>query len=295
MTLIPGFTDHAADLDGQRIAWSRGGEGPPVLLLHGFPQMRAMWRDIAPALARDFTVIAADLRGYGDSGKPDGVEAMSFRRMAEDQRRLMAHLGFPRFHLVGHDRGGRTAHRLALDAPEAVASLTVMDIVPTRTVLDDLTAQVAHAYYHWFFLSQPAPFPETLIGHDPDHYFETCLAGWGGDGLDAFDPQALFAYRQCWRWSDTIAAMCNDYRAAIQIDVLHDAADLDRQVACPALVLHGADGIMARAFDVPATWADRLADLRAEAMPGGHFFPDTHPEETAFTLSRFLKSVAAEG
>ncbi len=292
MSVLPGFTDHSAEVNGQTIAYSRAGDGPPMLLLHGFPQTRAMWRGVAPALAARFTVIAADLRGYGASSKPEGVAAYTFRQMAADQRRLMQALGFEAFHLVGHDRGARTAHRLALDAPGAVQSLTLMDIVPTHHLLAHLGKEVAAAYYHWFFLAQPAPFPETLIGHDPDHFFETCLTGWGGATLEDFDPEALYAYRQSWRWPDTIAAMCNDYRAALAQDFDHDAADLGRRVGCPALVLYGVDGAMARHYDVPATWADRLDDMRARSMPGGHFFVDLHPEETAEALLDFLAAQA---
>lgn len=288
MSILPGFTDHTAEVNGETVAYSRAGDGPPVLLLHGFPQTRAMWRGIAPMLAERFTVIAADLRGYGESSKPQGVQSYSFRNMAADQSALMAALGFDRFHLVGHDRGARTAHRLALDTPKPVASLTLMDIVPTHLLLDDLHKDVARAYYHWFFLAQPAPFPETMIAHDPDWYYESCLLGWGGAELDDFDPEALFAYRQSWRWPDTIAAMCNDYRAALQYDFAHDAADLGRRVTCPALVLYGSDGAMAKHYDVPSTWADRLDDMRAIAMPGGHFFPDLHPDDTARALLGFL-------
>lgn len=293
MSVLPGFTDHSAEVNGQTIAYSRAGDGPPMLLLHGFPQTRAMWRGVAPALAARFTVIAADLRGYGASSKPEGVAAYTFRQMAADQRRLMQTLGFEHFHLVGHDRGARTAHRLALDAPPgAVLSLTLMDIVPTHHLLSHLGREVAAAYYHWFFLAQPAPFPETLIGHDPDHFFETCLTGWGGATLEDFQPEALYAYRQSWRWPDTIAAMCNDYRAALAHDFSHDAADLGRRVACPALVLYGVDGAMARHYDVPATWAERLDDMRARAIPGGHFFVDLHPDETAEALLDFLPKPA---
>ena len=288
MSALPGFTDHLADVNGQTIAYSRAGSGPPVLLLHGFPQTRAMWHGIAPQLSNSFTVIASDLRGYGESSKPDGVDAYSFRNMASDQRSLMQSLGFEQFHLVGHDRGARTSHRLALDAPKALFSLTLMDIVPTHLLLDDLQKDVAKAYYHWFFLAQPTPFPETLIGHDPDWYFERCLTGWDNADLEEFDPEALYSYRQSWRWSDTITAMCNDYRAAVSIDFKHDAADLSRKVACPSLVLFGVDGAMANQYDVPSTWADRLSDMRARALPGGHFFPDLHPQETAEVLGDFL-------
>lgn len=278
-----------AQVNGQSIAYTLTGNGAPVLLLHGFPQTQAMWHAIAPILAKDFTVITADLRGYGDSSKPAHLEDMSFRHMAADQIALMRHLGHDRFHLVGHDRGGRTAHRLALDAPQAVLSLTLMDIVPTHLLLSDLTQEVARAYYHWFFLAQPAPFPETLIGHDPDAYFESCLAGWGG-GLDGFDPTAHAAYRTAWRDADCIRTMCNDYRAAIDVDFALDAQDLGRKIDVPALVLFGADGVMGKAYDVPQTWTDRLADIQSAAIPGGHFFPDIEPDKTAQALLEFLQS-----
>jgi haloacetate dehalogenase len=249
---------------------------------------RAMWRRVAPDLARQFTVIAADLRGYGDSSRPDGVDSYAFREMAADMTALMTHLGHDRFHLVGHDRGARTAHRLALDAPSRLHSLTLMDIAPTHTLLADLQREVAQAYYHWFFLAQPAPFPETLIGHDPDHFYQSCLTRWDRGALDAFDAAALAAYRASWRRPQTIRAMCDDYRAALTVDFAHDAADLGTQVACPALVLYGAEGAMARAYDMGAIWADKLADARVQAMPGGHFFVDLEPRATLDALLGFL-------
>lgn len=276
------------DVNGQTIAFDIRGDGPPVLLLHGFPQTRAMWGAIARDLAQDLTVVCADLRGYGDSSKPAEMAAMSFRNMGTDMNRLMQGLGFSRFHLVGHDRGARTAHRMALDFPEALQSVTLMDIVPTHHLLSTITTRVARAYYHWFFLAQPAPFPETMIAHDPDTYFERCLLGFGKARLSDFDALQLDAYRKSWRDPDSIRAMCNDYRAAIDVDFADDAADLLRQVACPALVLYGRDGAMAQAMDVPATWADRLAEGRHAAMPGGHFFPDQFPNETAAALRAFI-------
>ncbi|MEX0338109.1 MAG: alpha/beta fold hydrolase [Arenibacterium sp.] len=292
MSVIPGFSDGMAEVNGQTIAYSTGGDGPPVLLLHGFPQMRAMWHGIAPVLAENFTVIAADLRGYGDSSKPAGTAAYAFREMATDQVALMQSLGHGAFHLVGHDRGARVAHRLALDHEAAVRSLTLMDIIPTHLLLSDLKTPVAKAYYHWFFLAQPTPFPETMIGMDPDYYFESCLTAWDEGEIEDFDAEALFAYRQSWRWPDCIHAMCNCYRAAIEIDVIHDGIDLMRKVPCPALVMYGSDGAMSKHYDVAATWADRLADMRALPMPGGHFFPDLHPKETAAAVLGFLRSVA---
>lgn len=285
---IPGFTPARATPGGTQIAYERGGSGPPLLLLHGFPQTRAMWAEVAPALARDFTVICPDLRGYGESAKPKGLENYSFRAMAQDMRALMQDLGFETFHLVGHDRGARTAHRLALDAPGAVRSLVVMDIVPTHLLLSELTYKVAKAYYHWFYMAQPEPFPERMIAADPEAYYTSCLLGFGKATLDDFAPAQLAAYRAAWSDPDCRRAMCDDYRAAIEIDLHDDAQDLARRVTCPALVLYGADGAMARAYDVPATWADRLSDMRAEAIPGGHFFIDQSPGETVRALRAFL-------
>ena len=270
------------------IAYNVEGSGPPPLLLHGFPQTRAMWSTIAPLLAKHFTVVTADLRGYGASSKPDGVSAYSFRAMGGDMLELMAHLGHERFALVGHDRGARTAHRMALDAPARLTKIALLDIVPTHLLLSELTPQVAKGYYHWFFLAQPAPFPETLISHDPDHYFESCLTGWGSNVLSDFAPDQLSAYRASWRNLETITAMCNDYRAALEIDFALDEADLGRQLDIPALILFGADGPMAKAYDVLGTWQDRFSNVTGKGMPGGHFFPDTAPEETAGALLSFL-------
>ncbi len=285
---IPGFEGRTACPAGVDIGYSIGGVGPPLLLLHGFPQTRAMWTRIAPDLARSHTVICPDLRGYGASGKPADAADCTFREMARDQLGLMAALGHAHFAVAGHDRGGRVAHRLALDAAGAVARLCVMDIVPTHTVLEPLRREVAAAYWHWFFLAQPAPFPETLIGHDPDAFFEACLLGWGGARLGEFDAGQLDAYRAAWRDPDTIRGMCNDYRAALAHDFADDAADLGTRVACPTLVLYGASGAMARNFDVPATWAAKCTDMQAGAIPGGHFFPDTAPEATAAALAAFF-------
>lgn len=286
--MFNGFDRATVLANGQRIQYVTAGTGPAVLLLHGFPQTHAMWHAVAPELAEEYTVVASDLRGYGQSSKPEATEAYSFREMANDQIALMAALGHKHFHVVGHDRGGRVAHRMALDHPDAVASLTVMDIVPTHHLLDKLSKKVAAAYYHWFFLAQPYPFPERMIGHDPDTYFESCLLGWGAAQLGDFDPDALAAYRKAWRDPETIRGMCADYRAALEIDFAHDTADLARQVAAPALVLYGAQGAMARAYDIPQTWAPRLSEMETAAIPGGHFFVDQSPGETLSALKAFL-------
>ena len=274
------------------IAHDVRGAGPPVLLLHGFPQTRALWDDIAADLAADFTCVTADLRGYGASPKPDEAGgAYAFREMAADMTALMTRLGFDRFHLVGHDRGARVAHRLALDAPGRVASLTVMDIVPTRHLLENWTRELALAYWHWTLLPQPAPFPERLIGADPDAFFETCLLGWGG--ADPSDFARLETYRAAWRDADAIRGMCADYRAAVGIDLQHDRADAGRRVDCPALVVWGETGVMARLCDVGATWADYLSDYRTATVAGGHFFVDTNPGGTLAVLRPFLEAQAA--
>ncbi len=277
--------------ENQIIAYEVAGNGPPLLLLHGFPQTRAMWRPLIPALSGQYTVVMADLRGYGDSSKPATMPEMSFRLMAQDMVSLMTSLGFDSFHAVGHDRGARTVHRMALDHPQAVQSLTLMDIVPTEHLLSNMTAEIAKAYYHWLFLAQPYPFPETMIGHDPDAYFERCLLGFGKASLDDFNSDLLAIYRNVWRDPECIRAMCHDYRAAIEVDWAHDNADLNRSVTCPALVLYGKDGAMARLLDVPGTWADRLRDMQHAAIEGGHFFPDQSPKATADALLGFLNSL----
>ncbi len=269
------------------------GAGPPVLLLHGFPQTRAMWDEIGSGLARDFTVVTADLRGYGASSKPDAatdLSTYSFRAMGADMLALMSSLGFERFHLVGHDRGARAAHRMSLDAPKSLLSLTLMDIVPTHTLLQNWSSQVSAAYFHWSFLAQPVPFAERMIEADPDHFYEACLLGWGGATLDQF--AKLDAYRAAWRDPAMIAATTSDYRATLAVDVHHDAADLGRRFEGPALVLYGAQGAMAGLFDVPATWEAWLSKMTAEAIPGGHFFPDQSARETLSALRRFLSAIS---
>ena len=289
--MFDGFKRARAQLGEVAINYVVGGAGPPVLLLHGFPQNLAMWAKIAPALAERFTLVCADLRGYGDSSKPKCLPDRSnyaFRAMAADQLALMKSLGFDRFHLVGHDRGGRTAHRLALDHPAAVRTLTVMDIVPTYRLFGDMNRVLGLAYWHWLFLAQPEPFPETMIAGNPDAFYETCLAGWGAARVGEFDAEQLADYRRCWRDPAMIHGSCSDYRAAASIDLEHDAADLSTKIACPTLVLYGTQGLMAKHFDVPATWRERCADVRGQAMPGGHFFPDTAAAETAKALVGFL-------
>jgi len=273
------------------INYAKAGSGEPVLLLHGFPQNLALWAKVAPALAGRFTVVCADLRGYGDSSKPKCAPDRanySFRAMANDQVALMRALGFGRFRVVGHDRGGRTGHRMALDHPETVRSLAVLDIVPTYAMFMETNRHIAGAYWHWYFLSQPEPLPERMIGCDPDFFYETCLVGWGAAKLADFDAEMLAAYRSAWRDPAMIHGSCSDYRAAATIDLEHDAADIDRKVACPTLALWGEHGAMHRCFDIAAAWRKRCANLSTATLPGGHFFIDLLPAETAKILTEFL-------
>ena len=286
-----GFNVHKFEHAGPEIFYRIGGQGDPILLLHGFPQTHAMWAEIAPRLAQNYTVICADLRGYGASAKPRGSENYSFRAMGSDQLALMSHLGFEKFHLMGHDRGARVSHRLALDAPERIKSLTVMDIVPTHFLLNELNKEVARDYYHWLFLAQPEPFPETLIAANPNYYYEKSLLGWGAAELSNFAAEQLSAYRLAWNNPETIRAMCDDYRAAIDFDFAIDQADLSKRVAAPTLVMWGAEGAMAKSYNMAAVWREKLTDMHTCVMPGGHFFPDISGALTADELLGFLSSI----
>ena len=291
--MFENFNSHNIRIGGVTISAVSGGSGPPVLLLHGYPQCKALWARIAPRLAESHTVVAADLRGYGDSSKPEnqpGNATYSFRTMGGDMFGLMTALGHERFHLAGHDRGGRTAYRMALDQPERILSLAVLDIAPTFEMFMATNRLIAGAYWHWYFLSQPEPFPERLIGNDPDFFYETCLLGWGKTRLEDFDAGMLAEYRRCWRDKGMHHGSCSDYRAAATIDLEHDTADQGRKIGCPALAFWGEHGIMHKLFDMKAVWRERFANMQTATLPGGHFFLDQYPEETAARILTFLKS-----
>lgn len=287
--MLDGFTPHRVDTGEVEIAAWVAGAGPPLLLLHGYPQTHVMWHRVAPRLAERLTVVCADLRGYGASGKPPddpGHLAYAKRTMAADQVRLMRSLGFARFHVAGHDRGGRVTHRMALDHPDALLSVAVLDIVPTLETFRRMTAALALDYYHWLFLAQPAPLPERLIGADPVSYLHRRLGGWGGPGLEIFAPEALAAYAAAFADPAMIAASCADYRAAASIDLAHDEADLDRRIEAPLLVMWGTRAVMHRHFDVPATWRERARVVVALPVEAGHYLAEEQPGIVADALLR---------
>jgi len=289
--VFDGFERLRVETGGATINLVRGGSGPPVLLLHGYPQTHAMWHAVAPRLAEDFTVAAVDLRGYGDSSKPFGDEdhaTYSKRALAADQIEVMESLGFRSFAVVGHDRGGRVGHRMALDHPDRVTRLAVLDIVPTRHVYATVGKDLATAYYHWFFFIQPYDLPETLIGADPGYYLRKKLGGWG-TSLDTFAPEALAEYERCFDPA-TIHASCEDYRAAASIDLVHDESDWNegRKVACPLLALWGGQGVMERLYDVREVWRGYADEVNGEPLDAGHFLAEERPEETSRELTSFL-------
>jgi len=288
--MFDGFETHTVQTSGAAIRLRKGGRGPPVLLLHGYPQTHAMWHKVAPGLARDFTIVAADLRGYGDSAKPPGGnnhEGYSKRAMAADQVEIMSVLGFDRFAVVGHDRGGRVGHRMALDHPEHVERLAVLDIVPTWKIFAETDKEIATDYYHWFFLIQAYDFPERLIGADPEYYLRTKM-GKFSTSSDVFTPDAMAEYLRCFSDPAAIHASCEDYRAAATIDLAHDEADLSRRLECPVLALWGAKGAMEKNYDVLAAWRERALNVSGMAVPSGHYLPEEAPEETEAEIARFL-------
>ena len=304
--------------DGEAALHVRTGgraDAPPLLLLHGFPQSHALWHRVAQRLAGDFRLVIPDLRGYGRSAKPDPGD-YGKRAMAADMLALMRALGHERFLVAGHDRGGRVAHRLALDAPEAVRKLCVIDIVPTLTMYERTDQAFATAYYHWFFLIQPAPLPERLIGADPRWYLHRTLGGWGspadphdadapaprggasalgrpggGRRLAHIEPEALADYEAGFCTPEGVHAACEDYRAAAGIDLEHDRASRDsgQRVACDLHVLWGARGVIARLFDPLADWRAACdGRVSGRALDAGHFIPEEQPEATAAELAGFF-------
>lgn len=290
--MFEGFDRRCIDAGEVEINTLVAGDGPPLLLLHGYPQSHVMWRKVAPALAERFTVVVTDLRGYGDSGKPPGDEAhenYSKRRMAADQVNVMAALGFEEFQVAGHDRGGRVTHRMCLDHSARIRRACVMDIVPTHTIFANLNKDVAYGYYHWLFLSQPYDLPERLIGADPDYYLQRKLGHWSA-GMEGFEEEAMAEYLRCFSDPATIHASCEDYRAAITIDLEHDEADLGSRIDCPLLVLWGAKALMHKCYDVLDTWRSKAINPAGCALDYGHFLPEEAPEETLREMLAFFRA-----
>lgn len=271
------------------------GKRPVLMLLHGFPQTHVMWHRVAQALSPEFDLVMPDLRGYGDSAKPAGEPDhanYSKRSMAQDIVALADHLGVDRFGLCGHDRGARVAHRLALDHPERVERLCVMDIAPTLDMYNATNFEFAQAYYHWFHLTQPAPLPEGMIGGNPLPYLHRKLGGWGTGGLAHLEGQALAEYERCFCRPETIHAMCEDYRAAASIDLQHDreSRSSEQRVSCDTLVVWGAKGVVHRMFDPMALWrAQCSATVSGRVLDCGHFIPEEKPEASAQVLRDFFK------
>lgn len=268
-----------------------GGNGPALLLLHGYPQTHAMWHKVAPALAERFTVIAADLRGYGDSSKPAGDEAhlrYSKRALAHDLLEAMERLGFERFAVAGHDRGGRVGHRMALDHPQRVDRLAVLDIAPTHGMYTTADMEFARAYYHWFFLIQPFDLPERMIGADPEYFLRRKLGQWGRD-VGAFIPAAIAEYLRCFT-PETIHASCEDYRASATVDLEHDETSIEagQKIVCPVLALWGEQGFVGHKYDVIAEWRKWADDVRGSALPCGHYLAEEAPQETLAALLDFF-------
>jgi haloacetate dehalogenase len=289
--MFEGFARKRIKTSGAEIALVQGGAGSPMLLLHGYPQNHVIWHKVAPRLAQDFTLVIPDLRGYGDSSKPvTDADHLPYskRAMALDMVEVMSTLGFDRFDIVGHDRGGRVTYRLALDHPKRVRRAAVLDIIPTIEQFERADRYAARAFYHWYFLAQPAPFPETLIGKDPDYFFEHVMQSLRGS--DTFNPEAMEAYRKSFRDPEVIHSSCEDYRAGFTCDCKFDEADraAGRKITVPLLALWGARGRRgASLLDIWKLWA---TDVRGEGLDCGHFIPEEAPDAlTQHLLSFFVE------
>lgn len=290
-TFLEGFEVVKARLPGIEINFASAGSGPPLLLLHGHPQTHIVWRKVAPLfVAAGYHVIAPDLRGYGDSEAPPSDPShlpYSKRVMAQDQIALMAHLGYDRFSVVGHDRGGRVAHRLALDFPDAVKHLVLLDIAPTHTMYAQTNQEFATRYFWWFFLIQPDGFPERMIGSDPEYFLRRHIGGQVKVG-GAVNEDAMAEYLRCYRRPATLHAICEDYRAAAGIDLEHDEADQESRVQAPILAVWGQRSVVGELYDVKATWQEKGTHVSGLSLPCGHAIPEEAPEDLAEAVLPFL-------
>jgi len=295
--VFDGFEVFDVDVDGVRIHGRRGGSGPPVLLLHGIPETHLMWHRVARALADRFTVVATDLRGYGDSSSPPSAAdhgPYAMREIARDQVALMGVLGHRRFAVAGHDRGGRCAYRMALDRPDVVDRLAVLDIVPTADAFARADARFALGYWVWSFLAADDPIPERLIAGDPGAFVDHMLDGWSSDPF-AFPPEVRAEYVRCFSDPATVHSICEEYRAAATLDVDHDNADRGRrQIRCPVLALWSLDGPLPEWYGDPLElWRPWAPHVRGHAVPGGHFLPEERPTDVTTALHAFLTQPSA--
>ena len=290
--MFEGFEQLQVDTSGATINLVKGGSGPPLLLLHGYPQTHVMWHKIAPRLAEDFTVVAADLRGYGDSGKPQGDNQhanYSKRAMAQDQVEVMEKLGFDSFLLASHDRGARVAHRLTKDHPDRVQKLATLDIIPTRRMFQIVDKDMATNTYHWFFLIQPYDFPERVIGADADYFIRSRFLRVA-NAETVFPNEAIEEYVRCFNDPAAIHGACEDYRAGASIDLEHDDADFDNKVTCPHLALWSETGYVGRTQDVLQVWRDYSTKVHGESLPCGHYIAEELPDRAYALLREFLSS-----
>jgi haloacetate dehalogenase len=291
--MFEGFEHKRIKTSGAEIAIVQGGSGAPLVLLHGYPQTHVIWHKVAPRLAEHFRLVIPDLRGYGSSSKPaTDAEHLPYskRAMALDIVEVMTALGFDRFDVVGHDRGGRVAYRLALDHPGRVRRIAVLDIVPTLEQFERLNRFSARQAYHWYFLAQPAPFPETLIGHDPDYFLTHTLESWCGTP-GVFTSEAMAEYRMAFRDPAMIHATCEDYRAGIAADCEFDEADrkAGKKIEAPLLAIWGGKGRPNRGLGMLDVWKTWATDVVGEPLDCGHFIPEERPEQFGPRLLKFFR------
>lgn len=289
--MLDNFKLEQLQVNGVGINLRHGGEGPPLLLLHGFPQTHVIWHKLADRLAQHYTLVMPDLRGYGDSSKPQGLpdhSNYSKRVMAQDMVEVMRALGHTAFNLCAHDRGARVAHRLALDHPDAVRKLMLIDIAPTRTMYEHTNQAFATVYFHWFFLIQPYPFPETLLGNNAP-FFLRCALDLASNGAKFIDPEAMAEYMRCFCNPETIHGACEDYRASAGIDLEHDRDHDTKKIACPTHVVWGESGVIGKMFDPMANWQEKCErPVSGAALPAGHFLPDQVPDLLLLQMLEFL-------
>jgi haloacetate dehalogenase len=285
----PGFERRRVATSGADINLVTGGSGPPLLLLHGYPETHVMWRKVAPRLARDFTLVIPDLRGYGDSSKPPSTHdhaAYSKRALAQDQVETMAALGHERFRVAGHDRGARVTHRLLRDHPERIERAALLDIVPTLYRFETIDQKAATGSFHWFFLIQPAPFPERMIGAESEFFLQKMMGLSRTPG--AHEPEVFAEYLRCFSNPETIRATCDEYRAGAAIDLEHDRADRGKKLAMPLLVLWGQRSGQGSGYDMLAVWREHASNVTGEAIASGHFLPEEAPDDTYRALQAFF-------